>query len=214
MHPILFTIPVIDFPIYTFAVLTLASVMLSLQYISYESKRRGLDAENNVNFAIEVFLAGLIGTRLLFVAMNWSDMNPPGTSVFGMLFNTINLRTIFCRIARNPTGQSCVMTVPSARLYMRMHRRSPSAFRMSCVASSRVMPEMLCTCSLHISQKRVRSSPTISSQFMGQGDAIRMSSSCGSCMISFPEDGRVVERGQTRVSTHFQRMLAYSSALG
>ena len=54
MHPILFTIPVIDFPIYTFAVLTLASVMLSLQYISYESKRRGLDAENNVNFAIEV----------------------------------------------------------------------------------------------------------------------------------------------------------------
>ena len=92
MHPILFTIPVIDFPIYTFAVLTLASVMLSLQYISYESKRRGLDAENNVNFAIEVFLAGLIGTRLLFVAMNWSDMNPPGTSVFGMLFNTINLR--------------------------------------------------------------------------------------------------------------------------
>lgn len=92
MHPILFTIPVIDFPIYSFAVMTLASVMLSLQYISFESKRRGLDPEVTVNFAIEVFLAGLIGTRLLFVAMNWSDMNPPGTSVIGMLINTVNLR--------------------------------------------------------------------------------------------------------------------------
>lgn len=92
MHPILFTIPVIDFPIYTFAVLTLVSVMLSLQYINFESKRRGLDGETNVNFAIEVFLAGLIGTRLLFVAMNWSDMNPPGTSLPRMLFNTVNLR--------------------------------------------------------------------------------------------------------------------------
>ncbi|RMG06339.1 MAG: hypothetical protein D6731_25995 [Planctomycetota bacterium] len=72
MHPILFSIG--DFPIHTFGVVVLLGVIAGLRFAKWDAGRIGVDGEDMVNLAIEVFIAGLIGSRILFVLHNWSGM--------------------------------------------------------------------------------------------------------------------------------------------
>ena len=77
MYPIIFTLPEwLPWPLggsslYSFGVMVLLGAVAAMQWVKYESKRRGLDDEEIVGIAIEIFLAGLIGTRVLFIAQNW-----------------------------------------------------------------------------------------------------------------------------------------------
>ncbi len=73
MHPILIEIggtPII----HTFGVLVLAGVLLGLWWIRRDAPRLGLDPEECVSLAVEVFLAGLVGSRIFFVLHNWDGM--------------------------------------------------------------------------------------------------------------------------------------------
>jgi phosphatidylglycerol:prolipoprotein diacylglycerol transferase len=72
LHPILIQIG--DFPIHTFGVCVLLAVILSLSWVRYDAPRVGIDPEDMVSLGIEVFLAGLVGSRILFVLHNWSSM--------------------------------------------------------------------------------------------------------------------------------------------
>lgn len=77
MYPKLFTLPewlpwpVGGFTLHTFGLMVLLGAVAAMQWVKYESKRRGLNDEEIVGIAIEIFLAGLLGTRVLFVLQNW-----------------------------------------------------------------------------------------------------------------------------------------------
>ena len=61
----------------TFGVLVLSGVLLALWWVKREAPKVGVDGEDLVNLAIEVFLAGLIGSRILFILQNWDQMMGP-----------------------------------------------------------------------------------------------------------------------------------------
>lgn len=68
MYPILFHWP---FELHTFGVLVLLGAILGLRWVKQECIRLGLDHEVIGSLAVEIFLAGLLGTRVLFVLQNW-----------------------------------------------------------------------------------------------------------------------------------------------
>ncbi len=73
MHPILIEIggtPIV----HTFGALVLAGVLLGLWWVKRDASRLGLDPEDCVSLAVEVFIAGLIGSRIFFVVHNWEAM--------------------------------------------------------------------------------------------------------------------------------------------
>jgi phosphatidylglycerol---prolipoprotein diacylglyceryl transferase len=72
VHPILFG------PIHTFGVMVLLGVLLGLAWVRYDAPRLRLDPEDATSLAVEVFLAGLIGSRLQFVLHNWESYQRAG----------------------------------------------------------------------------------------------------------------------------------------
>lgn len=60
--------------LYTFGVLVLAGVLVGLHFIKKDASRVGLDPDDTISLATEVFIAGLIGSRIFFVVMNWEQM--------------------------------------------------------------------------------------------------------------------------------------------
>ena len=76
LHPVLIEIggtPII----HTFGVMVLLGVMLGLFVIKRDAPRVGLDPEELVSLSVEVFLAGLIGSRMFFVFHNWDMYSAP-----------------------------------------------------------------------------------------------------------------------------------------
>jgi phosphatidylglycerol:prolipoprotein diacylglycerol transferase len=77
LYPKLFTLPewlpwpLSGFTLHTFGLMVLLGAVAAMKWVQYESKRRGLNDEEIVGVAIEIFLAGLLGTRILFVMQNW-----------------------------------------------------------------------------------------------------------------------------------------------
>jgi phosphatidylglycerol:prolipoprotein diacylglycerol transferase len=72
LYPIL--IEIFGFPIHTFGVAVLLAAIASLSWVKYDAPRVGIDPEDMVSLGIEVFVAGLIGSRILFVWHNWDGM--------------------------------------------------------------------------------------------------------------------------------------------
>lgn len=70
MFPILFEWP---FTLHTFGVMVLLGAIAALQWVKRECIRLGLDHEQVGSLAVEVFLAGLVGSRVLFVLINWDS---------------------------------------------------------------------------------------------------------------------------------------------
>ena len=87
MHPDFIWLPGMDTPlVHTFGAMTLVGVLFALWYARRDGPRVGIDGDDAVSLGIEVFLAGLIGSRILFVYQNW------GSFADGGLFDMINFR--------------------------------------------------------------------------------------------------------------------------
>lgn len=71
MHPILFQIGPIQ--IYSFGLMISLGFTLAVLVSFLNAKRHGVDPWNIVDMALYLFLGGLIGSRLLYVFLNWSD---------------------------------------------------------------------------------------------------------------------------------------------
>jgi phosphatidylglycerol:prolipoprotein diacylglycerol transferase len=79
MHPRLFTIPAFDlfgrhlgpFSLPTYGVLIAIAFLTGLYVASREARREGLDAERITDLALYVLIAGIIGARLLLLAIDW-----------------------------------------------------------------------------------------------------------------------------------------------
>lgn len=66
--------PVLIGPLHTFGVMVLLGVLAGLWWVRRDAPRLGFDGqavEDVISLAVEVFLAGLIGSRLQFVIHNW-----------------------------------------------------------------------------------------------------------------------------------------------
>lgn len=71
MHPILIEWPI---TIHTFGVMVLAAVLVTLQWLKHDAPRLKIDPEEMTSLAVEVFIAGLIGSRVMFVWHNWDKL--------------------------------------------------------------------------------------------------------------------------------------------
>jgi phosphatidylglycerol:prolipoprotein diacylglycerol transferase len=63
--------PFAPFEIHTYGVLIALGVLLAIRVITREAERRGLSADLFMNLALGLLLWGVIGSRLLFVVLDW-----------------------------------------------------------------------------------------------------------------------------------------------
>lgn len=69
MHPVLFHIG--SFPIHTYGVLIVTGFLLAM-YIAYrDARRQGAFVDEVLDFAFWALLGGMVGARLVFIAVNW-----------------------------------------------------------------------------------------------------------------------------------------------
>jgi len=79
MHPRLLTVPAFDllgrsfgpFTLHTYGVLLAIAFLAGLWVASRQAKRAGLDANRITDMAVWVLIAGLVGAKLLLVAVDW-----------------------------------------------------------------------------------------------------------------------------------------------
>ncbi len=79
MHPRLLTIPAFEllgrslgpFTLHTYGVLLAIAFLAALWVASRQAKREGLDAGRITDMAVWVLIAGLLGAKLLLVAVDW-----------------------------------------------------------------------------------------------------------------------------------------------
>lgn len=73
MHPVLFTLPLgAGFDVHVYGIMGALGFLAALAFIVRESRRYGLDPDVLTNLGVGAVLMGLAGSRLLFVALNWS----------------------------------------------------------------------------------------------------------------------------------------------
>jgi len=79
MHPRLLTIPAFDllgrtlgpFTLHTYGVILAVAFLAGLWVASRQAKRAGLDSNRVTDMAVWVLIAGLVGAKLLLVAVDW-----------------------------------------------------------------------------------------------------------------------------------------------
>lgn len=82
MHPILFRIPSPwgEIPIYSYGVMLGLSLIVAWYFIMYVgSKREGLDKELMANCFIVTAIAGIVGSRILYILTNLDDFETPAS---------------------------------------------------------------------------------------------------------------------------------------
>jgi len=89
MHPVFFTLPIPEllirffagfgitldatFSIHTYGVMSALGFFLAITVVNREASRKGLDADTVTNLLFGNILWGVIGSRLLFVALSWQE---------------------------------------------------------------------------------------------------------------------------------------------
>ena len=73
MHPVLFRIPGVDWPLHTYGVLIVIGFLFAMYVAHREGKRQGRYAEEILDFAFWALLGGMIGARVVFIIVNWHE---------------------------------------------------------------------------------------------------------------------------------------------
>ncbi|MBI3920289.1 MAG: prolipoprotein diacylglyceryl transferase [Armatimonadetes bacterium] len=80
MCPILFRIHGI--PIHTYGLLIVGGFAVAMWWSVGECKRRGLPPETGLDYATWALISGILGARLLYVLLNWSEYSEDPVSIF------------------------------------------------------------------------------------------------------------------------------------
>ncbi len=92
MHPVLFRLPIIDWPLHTYGVLIVCGFLLAMFVGWKEARRHDLDlGEEVLDFGFWALLGGMVGARIVFIIVNWETYaaNPSKIFVFwegGLVF--------------------------------------------------------------------------------------------------------------------------------
>ena len=73
MHPVLFRIPGVDWPLHTYGVLIVIGFLAAMYVAHREAKRQGKYADEVLDFAFWALLGGMIGARVVFIIVNWRE---------------------------------------------------------------------------------------------------------------------------------------------
>lgn len=73
MYPILFKIPIINLPIYSYGVMLGLSLVVGWYIVMYLGKKDGISQETLGNCYIWTAVSAILGARLLYIITNWSD---------------------------------------------------------------------------------------------------------------------------------------------
>lgn len=110
MHPILFQIG--DFPVYSFGVLIMTAFYVAIFHAGKRASQFGLDKIKVMDSAFLVILLGVLGARVMYIALNWSDyagqpakifaFRMEGLTSFGGLLGGLVGLVLFCRYHKIP----------------------------------------------------------------------------------------------------------------
>jgi phosphatidylglycerol:prolipoprotein diacylglycerol transferase len=92
MHPRLLTVPAFElfgkslgpFTLHTYGVLLAIAFLAGLWVASRQAKRAGLDANRITDMAVWVLIAGLVGAKLLLVAVDWRYFSRNPSELFSI----------------------------------------------------------------------------------------------------------------------------------
>ncbi|HQY88866.1 MAG TPA: prolipoprotein diacylglyceryl transferase [Tepidisphaeraceae bacterium] len=113
----LFTIPVLNLPIYGYGVMMVIGVLCAIVLGKFLARRVGVDPERIVDLGLIALFAGVIGARVSHVIENWNDYFVPGQSLGTSLLAAINIR------AGGLTYYGgFLLGVPACIYYVRRHR--------------------------------------------------------------------------------------------
>ncbi len=86
MHPVLFKLPIIDWPLHTYGVLIVTGFLMAMFVAWREAIRQGQYADDVLDFAFWALLGGMIGARIVFIIVNWKQyfVDQPWDTVAGV----------------------------------------------------------------------------------------------------------------------------------
>jgi phosphatidylglycerol:prolipoprotein diacylglycerol transferase len=86
MHPVLFTIPGIDLPIYSYGVMLGLSLVVGWYLVMYLGKQDGLPRDKLASCYVWCAISAMIGSRVLYIVTNLDEFAD------GSLFDLVNVR--------------------------------------------------------------------------------------------------------------------------
>jgi phosphatidylglycerol:prolipoprotein diacylglycerol transferase len=124
MHPILLRLPWLT--LHTYGVLLAIAFLAGLWVASRQAKRSGLDAGRVTDMAVWVLIAGLVGAKLLLVALDWrhfagswrdlGSVVQSGGVFYGGLIGGILVAWLYARRYRLPGWQTADVLAPGVVL--------------------------------------------------------------------------------------------------
>lgn len=73
MHPILFRLPWLDFPIFSYGLMMALAFLLGLFWVKYDARKRNADVALALDLVFYIILGGVLGSRILYVAISERD---------------------------------------------------------------------------------------------------------------------------------------------
>ena len=73
MHPMLFKIPGVDWPLHTYGVLIVIGFLCAMLVAWREARRQNQYVDDVLDFAFWALLGGMAGARVVFIAVNWKQ---------------------------------------------------------------------------------------------------------------------------------------------
>lgn len=93
MHPIMFRIPGLNLPIYSYGLMMVIAFLACQWLAGYLAKRKGYNPEIFINATLIALVVGVIGCRMSHVLENLSDYTRPDLSIWQNIYNMINIRS-------------------------------------------------------------------------------------------------------------------------
>jgi len=73
MHPVLFRLPLVDWPLHSYGVLIAIGFIVGISVALREARRQGEFEEESLDFAFWALVGGMVGARIYFIAVNWEQ---------------------------------------------------------------------------------------------------------------------------------------------
>jgi phosphatidylglycerol:prolipoprotein diacylglycerol transferase len=93
MHQVLFHVPGLGLPIYSYGVMMVVGFLLALELAKFLSKHVGFDPEVFINAGMIALVAGVVGARLSHVLENIHQYTDPNRSFFANFWDAVNIRS-------------------------------------------------------------------------------------------------------------------------
>jgi phosphatidylglycerol:prolipoprotein diacylglycerol transferase len=73
MHPVLLHLPFINQPIHSYGALIVIGFLLALNVSKWQARKLNMKEEDVMDFGFWALMGGLIGARVIFIAVEWRD---------------------------------------------------------------------------------------------------------------------------------------------